>query len=205
MLTIWGRPNSVNVKKALWAAEELGLPYRRINAGLEHGVNKTPEYLAMNPTGLVPTIDDDGFKLWESHTIVRYLAAKHGRLCPSDVRARADAERWMDWVHTFSREFQRPVFWQLARMPAEKRDAKVIAEGVKKSGELLQVPEKTLAQQAYLGGTEFSMADIPLGCHAQLWMRLPIENRPALPGLEAWFERLCSRPAYRKVVDIPIS
>ncbi len=207
MLKIWGRQNSVNVKKALWAAEELGLKYERINAGLEHGVNKTPEYLAMNPTGLVPTIDDDGFQLWESHSIVRYLAAKHAmeRLCPADLRARADAERWMDWVHTFSREFQRPVFWQLARMPQDTRDPRVIAEGVKKSGELLQIPEKTLAKQAYLGGKEFSMADIPLGCHVQLWMRLPIENRPALPAIEAWFQRLCAREPYRKVVDIPIS
>ena len=147
MLRIWGRTNSVNVKKALWAAEELGLQYERINAGLEHGVNKTPEYLAMNPTGLVPTIDDDGFKLWESHTIVRYLAAKHGRLYPAALQARADAERWMDWTHTFSREFQRPVFWPLVRMPAEKRDMKAIGEAVKKCAELLEIPEKTLSQK----------------------------------------------------------
>jgi len=204
MLRIWGRQNSVNVKKALWAAEELGLQYERINAGLEHGLNKTPEYLAMNPTGLVPTIDDDGFKLWESHTIVRYLAAKHGRLYPAALQARADAERWMDWTHTFSREFQRPVFWPLVRMPAEKRDMKAIGEAVKKCAELLEIPEKTLSQKKYLGGDEFTMADIPLGCHIQLWMRLPIE-RPAQPGLKGWFERLCKRPAYRKVVDIAVS
>ena len=207
MLKVWGRRNSVNVKKALWAAEECGLQYERINAGLEHGVNKTPEYLAMNPTGLVPTIEDDGFKLWESHSIVRYLAAKHaaGTLYPADLRARADAERWMDWVHTFSREFQRPVFWALARTPPEQRDMKAVAEGVKKSAELLQIPEKTLGRQDYLAGTAFTMADIPLGCHVQLWMRLPIENRPALPAVEAWFQRLCAREPYRKVVDIPIS
>ena len=204
MLRIWGRQNSVNVKKALWTAEELGLQYERINAGLEHGVNKTPEYLAMNPTGLVPTIDDDGFKLWESHTIVRYLAAKHGRLYPADLQGRADAERWMDWTHTFSREFQRPVFWPLVRMPAAKRDMKAVGEAVKKCAELLEIPEKTLSQKKYLGGDQFTMADIPLGCHIQLWMRLPIE-RPALPGLKAWFERLCAREPYRKVVDIPIS
>src|SRR5688572_28346802 len=95
MLKIWGRTNSVNVKKVLWAAEELGLWYNRIDAGLQFGVNKTPEYLKMNPTGLVPTIDDDGFVLWESHSIVRYLAAKHGagKLWPTDLRQRADAEQ----------------------------------------------------------------------------------------------------------------
>src|SRR5690242_722755 len=94
MLRIWGRTNSVNVKKALWAAEELGLRYERMDAGMEHGVTKTPEYLRMNPNSLVPTIEDDGFVLWESHTIVRYLCAKHaaGTLSPTDLRARADAE-----------------------------------------------------------------------------------------------------------------
>jgi len=206
MLRIWGRSNSVNVKKALWAAEELGLRYERIDAGLQFGVNDTPEYRRINPTGLVPTIDDDGFTLWESHTIVRYLAAKHGAgtLCPSDLRKRADAERWMDWAHTFSREFQRPVFWPLVRTPPEERNSGAIAEAVKKCGELLRIPEQTLRQTPYLAGAQFTMADIPLGCHIQLWMRLPIE-RPALPGVEAWFARLCQRPAYGRIVDIALS
>src|SRR2546423_10276456 len=130
MLKIWGRTNSVNVKKALWAAEELGLKYERIDAGLQFGVNKTAEYLRMNPTGLVPTIEDEGFTLWESHTVVRYLAAKHGAgtLCPSDLQARADAERWMDWAFTFQRAM-RDVFWGLIRTPPEKRDAKSIEAG----------------------------------------------------------------------------
>jgi glutathione S-transferase len=206
MLKIWGRTNSVNVKKALWVAEELGLKYERIDAGLQFGVNNTPEYRRMNPTGLVPTIDDAGFALWESHTIVRYLAAKHaaGTLCPTDLRARADAERWMDWAHTFSREFQRPVFWPLVRTPPEKRDTKAIEEARQKCAALLAIPESVLAQRAYLAGNQFTMADIPLGCHVQLWMRLPIE-RPRYPGLDAWFERLSGRPAFRRVVDIPLS
>ena len=206
MLKIWGRTNSVNVKKALWAAEELGLKYERINAGLEFGVNKTPEYLKMNPTGLVPTIDDDGFVLWESHSIVRYLAAKHsvGKLWPTDLRQRADAERWMDWTYTFQREFQRPIFWPLVRTPAEKRDMKAIEAACKTCADLLQIPEKYLAEKPYLAGSAFTMGDIPLGCHVQLWMRLPIE-RPAQPNLKAWFERLCQRPAFKKIVDVPLS
>jgi glutathione S-transferase len=206
MLKIWGRNNSVNVKKALWAAEELGLAYERIDAGLQFGVNDTPQYRRMNPTGLVPTIEDGGFTLWESHSIVRYLAAKHGAgsLWPVDPRARAEADRWMDWTHSFSREFQRPVFWPLVRTPPEKRDAKAIAEAVRKCADLLAVPEQTLKESAYLGGASFTMGDIPLGCHVQLWMRLPIE-RPRVPGLEAWFARLCERPAFRKVVDLPLS
>lgn len=206
MLKIWGRTNSVNVKKVLWAAQELGLPFQRIDAGLQFGVNDTPEYRRMNPTGLVPTIDDDGFVLWESHAIVRYLAAKHGlgTLCPSDLRARADAERWMDWTHTFSREFQRPVFWPLVRTPPEKRDSKAIEEARQKCATLLAIPDSVLAERRYLAGDDFTMGDIPLGCHVQLWMRLPVE-RPEHRHLNAWFDRLCERPAFRKIVDIPLS
>jgi glutathione S-transferase len=205
MLKIWGRTNSVNVKKALWAMEELGLKYERIDAGMQFGVNDTPQYRAMNPTGLVPTLDEDGFILWESHSIVRYLAAKHGAgtLWPTDLRQRADAERWMDWAFTFLAAL-RPVFWGLIRTPAEKRDLSAIEEGRKQCAKLLQVPERYLGERPYLAGGTFTMGDIPLGCHIQLWMRLPIE-RPDQPGLKAWFERLCARPAFKKVVDLPLS
>jgi glutathione S-transferase len=205
MLKIWGRVNSVNVKKALWAMEELKLPYHRIDAGMQFGVNKTRDYLKMNPTGLVPTIDDDGFILWESHSIVRYLAAKHGAgtLWPTKLKARADAERWMDWAFTFQNAF-RPVFWGLVRTPPEKRDMSAIEDGRKRCAELLAIPEQGFAGKAYLAGETFTMGDIPLGCHVQLWMRLPIE-RPQHPNLAAWFNRLCARPAFRKIVDIPLS
>ena len=205
MLKIWGRTNSVNVKKALWAAEELGLKYERVNAGMEHGVTKTPEYLKMNPNSLVPTIDDDGFVLWESHTIVRYLCAKHsmGRLCPAELKARADAERWMDWGFTFQRAM-RDVFWGLIRTPPEKRDMKAIEAGRQQVINLMPVLEQNLAQKKYVTGAVFTMGDIPIGCEVQRWMRVPIE-RPKFPHVEAWFERLRERPAYRSFVDIPLS
>jgi glutathione S-transferase len=205
MLKIWGRTNSVNVKKALWAAEELGIDYQRIDAGMQHGVTRTPEYMKMNPNSLVPTIEDDGFVLWESHSIVRYLCAKHGAgtLWPTDLKARADAERWMDWAFTFQNAM-RNVFWGLIRTPPEKRDAKAIEEGRQKSATLLAVPERTLSERPYLGGAAFTMADIPLGCELQRWMRVPIE-RPPYPAVEAWFGRLCARPAFKKIVDLPLS
>ena len=206
MLKIWGRTNSVNVKKALWCAEELGLKYDRVDAGMQFGVTKTPEYLRMNPNSLVPTIDDDGFVLWESHSIVRYLAAKHGmgRLCPADLKARADAERWMDWAFTFQNAM-RAVFWGLIRTPPEKRDAKAIEEGRVKSNQLAaEVLERALEKNAYITDNRLSMGDIPIGCEVQRWMRCPIE-RPKLANVEAWFERLRERPAYRKFVDIPLS
>jgi glutathione S-transferase len=205
MLKIWGRTNSVNVKKALWAAEELGVKYERIDAGMQYGVNKTPEYLKMNPTGLVPTIEDDGFKLWESHSIVRYLAAKHGAgtLWPTDLKQRADAERWMDWAFTFQNAM-RAVFWGLIRTPLEKRDMQAIEEGRKRSTELLAIPEAALAGKQFITGNAFTMGDIPLGCEVQRYMRVPIE-RPAFPNVDAWFARLGERPAFKKFVDLPLT
>ena len=205
MLKIWGRTNSVNVKKALWCVEELGVKYERVDAGMQFGVTKTPEYLKMNPNSLVPTIEDDGYVLWESHTIVRYLCAKHsmGKLHPSDLRARADAERWMDWAFTFQNAM-RAVFWGLIRTPPEKRDAKAIEEGRLASNRLAEILNQHLENKTYVTGSAFTMGDIPVGCEVQRWVRVPIE-RPKLPALEAWFERLRQRPAFTKFVDIPLT
>jgi glutathione S-transferase len=160
----------------------------------------------MNPNSLVPTIEDDGFVLWESHSIVRYLAAKHGAgtLWPADLRARADAERWMDWAFTFQGAM-RDVFWGLIRTPPEKRDMKAIEAGARKSAELLErVLERNLESLDYVAGESFTMGDIPIGAEVQRWMRVPIA-RPRLPALEAWFERLRARPAFLRHVDIPLT
>jgi len=204
VLKIWGRVNSVNVKKALWCVEELGLPYERADAGMQYGVVNTPEYRRMNPNGLVPTMDDDGFILWESHSIVRYLAAKHGKgvLWPLDVRTRATANQWMDWAFSFQGGV-RDAFWNLIRTPPEKRDAQAIEKSRVKSGEMAAILDAALAGQLYVAGA-FSMGDIPVGCEVQRWIRLPMQ-RPKCPNLEAWFERLCARPAFKKIVDIPLS
>jgi glutathione S-transferase len=205
MLTLWGRANSVNVKKALWALKELGLPYERIDAGMQFGVTRTPEYLQMNPTALVPTLRDGDFVLWESHTIVRYLAAKHshGSLCPADLRERADAERWMDWAFTLQGAV-RDAFWNLIRTAPEKRDLKAVEESRKKTAALLAIPEAILAKRNYIAGDRLTMGDIPLGCEFQRWFRLPGE-RPSFPNLEAWFERLRERAPFREAVDQPLT
>ena len=205
MLKLWGRTNSVNVKKALWCLGELGVPYERVDAGMAFGVVNTPEYRRMNPNGRVPTIEDEGFVLWESHTIVRYLCAKHsmGKLCPSDLRVRADAERWMDWAFTFQNAM-RDVFWGLIRTPPEKRDAKAIDAGVKASQELAGMLDGVLADRPYVAGDQFTMGDIPIGCEVQRYLRVPIE-RPSRPHLEAWFERLRQRPPFVKHVDLPLT
>ena len=202
MLKIWGRKNSSNVRKALWIAEELGLDYEAINAGGAFGVNDQPEYLAKNPNGVVPMIEDGDFVLWESNTIVRYLAAQYApdsALCPSDAKARAQQEKWMDWTTaTFAGPF-RTVFWGVLRTPAEQQDwtlinaAKATVEG------LLGIVDKTLSTQPYLSGETFGMGDIPLGSFIYAWFEMPIE-RMDLPHLKAWYERLQQRPAYRKAV-----
>ncbi len=205
MLKIWGRVNSVNVKKAMWCVAELGLAHERVDAGMQYGVVNMPEYRKMNPTGLVPTIDDDGFVLWESHTIVRYLCAKHstGKLCPADLKVRADAERWMDWAFSFQGAM-RSVFWGLIRTPPEKRDPKAIEEGRNKTIALLPILEQALATRPYVAGNAFTMGDIPIGCEVQRYMRVPIE-RPPLPAVQAWFDRLRERAPFRTHVDLPLT
>ena len=130
MIKMWGRNTSMNVQKATWAVGELGLACERIDIGGAFGMNKEPKYLAMNPNGLVPTLEeDDGFLLWESNTIVRYLAAKHdkaGILEPKNLKARALASQWMDWQLSVAGPAIGPTFWGLIRTPAEKRDMAAI-------------------------------------------------------------------------------
>ena len=204
MIKVWGRVNSVNVKKVLWCLDELSLEYERSDAGMAHGVVNTPEYRKMNPNGLVPTLDEDGYILWESHSIVRYLAAKYGKgvLWPMEERTRGIANQWMDWAFSFQGSV-RDAFWNLIRTPPEKRDLKAVEASRVKSGEMARILDAALADQMYVAGA-FSMGDIPIGCEVQRWMRLPME-RPKLPNVEAWFERLCARTAFKKNVDIPLS
>lgn len=206
MLKIWGRINSVNVKKVVWCAEELGLAYERIDAGMEHGVVGTPEYQRMNPNARVPTIDDDGFVLWESHAIVRYLALKHGlgTLCPQDIRQRADAERWMDWTTAQLAGTFREVFWGMVRTAPEKRDLAFIEKNRIATAKTLDIADAVLAKHPFMAGDRLTIGDIPLGCHVSLWMRMDIE-RPAHPNLNAWYKRLLERPGFNKAVNTALS
>ncbi len=199
MLKIWGRKNSINVQKVLWAAGELALPFERIDAGMAFGVNNTPEYKAMNPNGLVPLINDDGFILWESHVIVRYLARKHGlgALCPADAQAAADADRWMEWFSTTLWINLRPVFWNLVRTAPEKRDMPLVESSLKLLTTNFQVVDAWLANHDYMAGKAFSMGDIPMGVSAFRWYNMDI-TRPVLKNLDAWYARLYVRPAFKE-------
>jgi glutathione S-transferase len=206
MLRIWGRDNSVNVQKALWCCEELELAYERIDAGGSFGVVNTQQYRNMNPNGLVPTLEDDGFVLWESNAIVRYLAAKSGagKLWPEDLKVRAEADRWMDWQATTFWPNFRPLFWNLVRTPVDQRDEAAMEEARQKTGEILAYLDAHLRNRNYIVGDDLTMGDIPMGCAIWRWFGLQIE-RPALPNVQRWFDTLATRPAYKKVVMHPIS
>ena len=206
MLKIWGRINSINVMKVLWTLEEIGLPYERIDAGMQFGVVGTDEYRAINPNSRVPTIEEDGFTLFESNTIVRYLCAKYsmGGLCPAELRARADTERWMDWATAQVQPVITPVFWNLIRTNAEKRNHVVVAENTAATNKTMEVLDWGLTRRPYLGGSSLTMGDIVAGVWVHRWYALPIE-RPDLPRVRAYYERLLERAAYRLHVAQPLS
>lgn len=206
MLTIWGRRDSFNLQKVMWCVGELGIAHRRIEAGGAHGVTDTAEYLAMNPNGRVPTIDDDGFVLWESNAIVRYLAAKHGMgtLCPEDPVRRADADRWMDWQSATVGAVMRPLIISMFRTGPEDRDPAAVAAQLAAAAGIWSMLDAQLAERDYLTGDRLTMADIPMGTYAWRWFSIEAE-RPELPNLAAWYGRLCDRPAYRDHVMAPMA
>ena len=202
MLKIWGRLSSVNVQKVVWCADEIGLDYERIDAGGAFGLTKTPEYLAMNPNSLVPVIEDDGFVLYESNAIVRYLAAGHaaGTLWPTDLKRRADADRWMEWQSNTYTPAMRDIFWQLVRTAADKRDAAVIGKSRAESERLTGILDAHLGGSRYVAEHGFSMADIVVGCAVHRWLHLPVAREPR-PNVERWYAELKSRPASRQVTS----
>jgi glutathione S-transferase len=205
MLKLWGRLSSINVQKVVWALEELGLPYERVDAGGAFGIVNTPEYRRLNPNGLVPVIEDDGFVLWESNAIVRYLAAKReSPLWPADPRRRADADRWMDWQATAFTPAMRDAFWHTIRTPPERREAEAIRRSIEATEPMAAILDAQLADRAYVTGDAFTVADIPAGCAAHRWLGLPIE-RTARPHIERWHRSLMERPAAAKVLVLPIT
>jgi glutathione S-transferase len=205
VLKIWGRLTSINVRKVVWTARELGLPFERTDAGREFGIVRTPAYLARNPNGLVPLIDDDGFVLWESNVIVRYLCARHstGALYPADLQARFDAERWMDWQQTTVNPAGRGAFVQLVRTPVAERNLQEVGASIGAMEPLLEALDARLRARPYVGGERFTMADIPLGCEAHRWFGLPLARKP-FPELERWYASLLARPATDGVLTLPL-
>ena len=205
-LKIWGRMSSINVKKVVWAAQELGLSFERHEAGGVHGVVKTPAYMALNPNSQIPVMEDGGYVLWESNVITRYLCAKHstGNLYPTDLHERFDAERWMEWQQTSVNPASRNGFWHLVRLPADQRDPALVAQSNTAVELLMAMLDAHLATRSFMVGERFTMADIPLGCEVQRWFGLPQDREPR-PNIERWFASLLARPAAKGVLDLPLA
>jgi glutathione S-transferase len=209
MIKIWGRNTSSNVQKAMWAVGELGLAHERIDIGGAFGKNKEPKYLAMNPNGLVPTLEEeDGFLLWESNSIVRYLAAKHdknGVLEPKDAKQRALASQWMDWQLSVAGPAILAAFWGLIRTPAEKRDMAAIKTSQEKTTAAMQIMDAQLAKTAFLAGDSFSYGDIPVGIMCYRFREL-VPDRPSMPNLDRWYAAIAGRKAFHDHVgSVPLS
>lgn len=202
MIKVWGRNTSANVQKVMWAVAEIALPYERIDIAGPFGKNREPAYLAKNPNGLVPTLEeDDGFLLWESNSIVRYLAAKHRAevLEPADLRARARAAAWMDWQLSVLGPAIGPAFLGLIRTPPEKRDHAAIEESKKKTTAAIAILDGELAKTAFVAGDHFSYGDIPAAVMANRYRQL-VPERPPFRNFERWFAAIAGRPAFKDQV-----
>ena len=205
MLKIWGRSSSFNLQKVMWLVGELQVPHEHIQAGGSYGGLDEPWFRAMNPHGRVPVIDDDGVIVWESHTILRYLAAKYGRgsFWADDAGERSQAECWMDWAQaSLQPDFLMGVFWGFYRTPEAKRNMPRVNAKIAACAEHFQLLDGILADRAYLCGDRLTLADIPAATSLYRYFEIDID-RPKLPNVAAWYSRLQQRPAYRDYVMLP--
>jgi glutathione S-transferase len=202
VIKVWGRNTSSNVQKVMWAVREIGLPYERIDIGGPFGKNREPAYLAKNPNGLVPTLEEaDGAVLWESNTIVRYLANKHGAgvLEPADPHVRGRANTWMDWQLSVLGPAITPCFVGMIRIPPEKRDYAAIEASKHKTTEAIAILDGALGNSAFVAGDAFSYGDIPAAVMANRYRQL-VPERPAFRNFERWFAAIAARPAFKDEV-----
>lgn len=206
MLKIWGRANSSNVQKVLWCCDELGIGFERVDAGGAFGKTRDPDYLAMNPNALVPTVQDGDLVIWESNTILRYLATTRGgaRLYPSNPAARTHVERWMDWQTGHIVPPMTTLLMGLVRKVPEAMDPKAIAAARGRAQELFGILDRQLADKEFVTGGNFTLADVALGIFGYRWFNFAIE-RDKLPALEAWYDRLTQRPGFKTHVMQPIT
>ena len=205
MIKVWGRLTASNVQKVMWCIDELGVAHEHIHIPFGRA-KEDPAYLAINPNGRVPTIEEDGFILWESNSCVRYIAARFGAgsLWPTDPRVRADAERWMDWQLATLSEPSDTIFIGLVVKKQEQRDMAAIAAATKRLNELWTIVDKVLATRKFVAGDDLTIGDIPMGIAAHRWFTIPVE-RDRHPNVEGWYGRLIDRPAFKKnVVNPPV-
>ena len=206
MLKIWGRATSSNVQKVLWCCAELGIEFERVDLGGPFGGNNDPEYLALNPNGLVPTVKDGDLVMWESNTVCRYLATTRNgvHLYPADPAARTHVERWMDWQLAMVGAPMGALLFGLVRTRPEQRDQAAIEAARLKALAAWTIVDEALDGRSYLAGLELTLAEIVLGTLVYRWHAFPIE-RPPLDNLRAWYERLRQRPGFKRYIEIPIT
>ena len=200
MLQVLGRASSINVRKVLWTCDELGLPFTREDWGIGFQSTQAPAFLARNPNALVPVIDDEGFVLWESNTICRYLAAKHGRadLLPADAAGRARVEQWMDWQAGELNNAWRYAFMALVRQSPAHTDKPAIESSRHNWSRHMQILDTQLDKTgAYVAGSAFTLADVVLGLSVHRWLMTPMV-RPELPAVAAYTERLRQRAGFQQ-------
>ena len=213
MMRLWGRKSSINVQKVLWCLAELGLKegqdFERIDAGLHFGLNRTPEFLAMNPNGLVPTLEVGDLILWESNTIMRYLAKEHdkSKRFPTDVGAQYHSEKWLDWQLGTMWPTLRIVFLGLTRTPEAERNKAGIQKAFQDTNQLLSMLDQILSKQAYCSGNQFHIGDIALALCTGRWILLnktfPEETgeRANLKNIDAWLKRLEKETCYNNFAE----
>ena len=213
MMRLWGRKSSINVQKVLWCLAELGLQegkdFERIDAGLHFGINRTPEFLAINPNGLVPTLQDGDLVLWESNTILRYLVRQYDKLkrFPVDITSQYQSEKWMDWQLGTMWPSLRIAFLGLTRTPENERNYAVIHKAYQDTNALLALLDQQLANQSYCSGDSFNIGDIPLALCVSRWILLnetfPEQTglRLSLKNVEVWMQRIEAETKYSVVAE----
>lgn len=204
MLKIWGRANSVNVQKVLWCCDELGLSFERIDAGMQFGRIDEPDYLALNPNGNIPTLVDGTFTLWESNSILRYLAMQYGAsssLYPGEPKLRASIDRWLDWSLSSLQPAERPVFVSIVRTTPGNRDMAALAADLHTLAKRWKLLDAHLQGRFHIEGDKFTIADIVLGAFAKRWFGLEGIERAPMPSLERWYQRLAQRAPFKKHID----
>ncbi|MGD9830168.1 MAG: glutathione S-transferase family protein [Hyphomicrobiaceae bacterium] len=214
-IRVWGRPTSARTQKVLFALAELGLQADLVLASATmgagghvskgnaaFGIVDTAAYRAMNPNGTVPTIDDDGFVLWESNAIVQYLGMRHGPelFYGNDIRLFASASRWMMWENNQLIPPMHELVMQLIRLPADKRDPAKAEAARQRLARELTIVDGVLAGSRYIAGERWTMGDIPLAIRVHRWHLLDIE-RPALPHIARYYDDLRARPAFAAIAD----
>jgi glutathione S-transferase len=213
MMRLWGRKSSINVQKVLWCLAELGLKegkdFERIDAGLQFGINNTPEFLKLNPNGLVPTLQDGEIVLWESNTIMRYLSHQHdqaGRFT-ADIKTHYESEKWMDWQLGTMWPALRIAFLGLTRTPEVERQYESILKGYQETNRLLGLLDQTLSKQSYCAGNQFQPGDIVLALCVSRWILLnqafpqQTGERAPLKNIDAWLQRLEIETHFNDIVE----